>query len=219
MTGRLQAPGAGQVPVQADLHHLPALIGGQPGVFPATVVTASQVQGLGAAMDRGTRWLLAGVVTVAAFLVPTVVCGVWLLPTWLKDGPTCWAVASGLGVAVAALAALWGHGFASGGEAQKTAAEPDTGSATASGNRAVAIQGPVKGNISTGDSGVPHSAPDAFRRGSTPAEALSQQQEPGPDREPAPGSATASGERAVAVNGGLEGDVSTGDRLDSEPQQ
>jgi len=170
-------------------------------------------------MDRGTRWLLAFVVTVAAFMVPTVVCGVWLLPPWLKDAPTCWAVASGLGVAVAALAALWGHGFATGGEAQQTAADPAAGSATASGSRAVAVQGPVRGTISTGDSGLPRTAPDVSRRGSTPAETLSPRQEPGPDRGPAPGSAAASGERAVAVNGGLEGDVCTGDRLGAEPQQ
>lgn len=161
--------------------------------------------------------MLAGLVTAAAFVVPTVMCGVWLLPRWLKDAPTCWAVASGLGVALAALAALWGHGFATSGEAGQTAVETVAGSATASGGRAVAISGPVRGNISTGDTG-PRTVTDDPHQDGAPAAPLSEQHEPLPDEESAPGSATASGERAVAVNGQLEGDVSTGNHLDARPQ-
>ena len=200
--------------VRHDVAIVLALIGGQAGVFPATVVTASQGPRLGAAMDRGTRWLLAVVVTVVAFMVPTVVCGVWLLPTWLKDAPTCWAVASGLGVAVAALAALWGHGFATGDETKQTAADR----ATASGRQAIAFNGSVTGNVSTGDSAAPCTAPDTPRRNSTPSTASSPRPETGADRQPAPGSAVASGERSIDFNGSVEGDVSTGDPLNGGPR-
>jgi hypothetical protein len=58
------------------------------------------------------RWLVASLVTVAAFAVTTLICGALVLPTVMKDGGARWGVASGLGVAVAALAALWGHSFA-----------------------------------------------------------------------------------------------------------
>jgi hypothetical protein len=58
------------------------------------------------------RWLVASLVTVAVFTVFTAICGVLVLPTVMKDPGSRWGVAGGLGVAVAALAALWGHSFA-----------------------------------------------------------------------------------------------------------
>jgi hypothetical protein len=60
-------------------------------------------------MSRTTRWLVAVVVVVvvaAAFGVSLWVCGVLLLPLLLKSGTDRWVVDAGLGVAVAALAAL-----------------------------------------------------------------------------------------------------------------
>lgn len=77
------------------------------------------------------RWLVAGVVTVAAFAVTTWICGSLVLPVVMKDGVVRWGVAGALGVAVAALAALWGHSFAmaerSGHPAHlSSAAEPTT---------------------------------------------------------------------------------------------
>ena len=52
-----------------------------------------------------------------------------ILPVVLKDGVVRWGVAGGLGVAVAALGALWGHSFATAGRSREpahisSAAEP-----------------------------------------------------------------------------------------------
>jgi hypothetical protein len=56
------------------------------------------------------RWVLAALVTVAAFTLSTWVCGAFVLP--MRDGAVRWGIAGGLGVAVAALAALWGASYA-----------------------------------------------------------------------------------------------------------
>ena len=58
-------------------------------------------------MGLVARWLVAVVVTVAAFGVSLWLCGALLLPLVLKSGADRWVVAAGLGVAVAALTALW----------------------------------------------------------------------------------------------------------------
>lgn len=61
-------------------------------------------------MTRPTlRWAVAVVVTIAAFAAATWICGAFVLP---RDGGVRWGIAGGLGVAVAALAALWGHSYA-----------------------------------------------------------------------------------------------------------
>jgi hypothetical protein len=57
-------------------------------------------------MDGGS------LVTVEAFAIATLICGALVLPIVMKDGGVRWGVAGALGVAVAALAALWGHSFA-----------------------------------------------------------------------------------------------------------
>ena len=62
-------------------------------------------------MRSWVRWSVALGVTVAAFAVPTWLCGAFILSPVLKDSGTRWGLAGGVGVAVAALAALWGHGF------------------------------------------------------------------------------------------------------------
>jgi hypothetical protein len=62
-------------------------------------------------MTRPTlRWAVAVLVTIAAFAAATWVCGAFVLP--MHDGGVRWGIAGGLGVAVAALAALWGHSYA-----------------------------------------------------------------------------------------------------------
>jgi 4-amino-4-deoxy-L-arabinose transferase-like glycosyltransferase len=66
------------------------------------------------------RWAVAVLVTIAAFAVATWVCGAFALP--VRDGGVRWGIAGGLGVAVAALAALWGHSYAT-AEDQQPAAE------------------------------------------------------------------------------------------------
>ncbi len=92
-------------------------------------------------MSRAGRWLVAVVVTVTAFGVSLWVCGVLLLPLWLKSGADRWAVAAGLGVAVAALAAL---AFASwaGGQSEESSGP---------GERSISAGGDISGIASTGD--------------------------------------------------------------------
>lgn len=143
--------------------------------------------------------LVAAGVTVVAFAVPTVVCGVWALPWLVKDEGARWGAASALGAAVAALAVLWGQGFAS-CDGVGTA-----GGVEARGDRSVAVRGPVRGNISTGDIGMPTS-PAAASQAPSPAATASA----GPPGQP--GSVVTSGERSVALGDGLEGDIDTGDR-------
>ncbi|MFG2903275.1 hypothetical protein ACGFZH_40120 [Streptomyces zaomyceticus] len=161
-------------------------------------------------MGRGTRWLLAGGVTIVAFAVPTVVCGTWVFVPLVADVGARWGAASASGAAVAALAVLWGQGFArSEGTAGDATARPPR--VEASGERAVAVAGPVKGNISTGDSASPRAAPPP----TAPRPA------PGPrpaDESAPPGSVMASGERSVAVGGEVEGHITTGDRPEEGPR-
>jgi hypothetical protein len=107
-------------------------------------------------MARTARWWVAGFVTVAAFAVAAWVTGALLLPTVMRSAADRWAVAAGLGVAVAALAALWGHSWAardvemtSDGDARASVADP---AATARGERSIAAAGDISGIASTGDS-------------------------------------------------------------------
>jgi hypothetical protein len=92
-------------------------------------------------MSRAGRWLVAVVVTVAAFGVSLWVCGTLLLPLWLKSGADRWAVAAGLGVAVAALAALGCAAWA--GQDEDSSAGP--------GERSISAGGDISGIASTGD--------------------------------------------------------------------
>jgi hypothetical protein len=58
------------------------------------------------------RWWVAALVTVTTFSLSTWICGALVLPAVMKDPAVRWGVAAGLGVAMAALAALWGHSYA-----------------------------------------------------------------------------------------------------------
>ncbi|MEW2287512.1 hypothetical protein [Streptomyces sp. NPDC047841] len=153
-------------------------------------------------MGRLWRWVTAAGVTVAAFAVPALVCGRWALVPVVADTATRWAVACALGTAVAALAVLWGQSFAA-----AAAPTPPTATVAASGNRAVAVNGPVNGTITTGDRGTPAPAPgprSASRQGPAPTPTT-------------PESVVASGERSVALGGGFTGDIVTGDDRTSGP--
>lgn len=84
------------------------------------------------------RWAVAALVTIAAFAGVTWICGAFVLP--MHDGGVRWGIAGGLGVAVAALAALWGHTYATVGhelseteKAQPTAADKNPVGFTISG--------------------------------------------------------------------------------------
>ena len=96
-------------------------------------------------MSRAGRWLVAVVVTVAAFGVSLWVCGTLLLPLWLKSGADRWAVAAGLGVAVAALAALGCASWAGHDE------DSPSDSSSVPGERSIFAGGDIIGIASTGD--------------------------------------------------------------------
>jgi len=89
---------------------------------------------------------VAVVVTVAAFGVSLWVCGALLLPLWLKSGADRWVVAAGLGVAVAALAAL---GCAS--WAGQSGPPSSSDSSSGPGKRSISAGGDISGIASTGD--------------------------------------------------------------------
>lgn len=107
-------------------------------------------------MSRAFRWCIAGLVTTAAFAVTTWLAGSFVLATVLKSRPDRWVVAVGAGAAVAALAGLWGHSWATQEEATtavgEDSAEVGAGKgAHAPGSRSVAAGGDVSGIVSTGD--------------------------------------------------------------------
>lgn len=59
------------------------------------------------------RWTVAAAVTIAAFAAATWISGAFVLPAMkMHDAAVRWGIAGGLGVAIAALAALWGHSYA-----------------------------------------------------------------------------------------------------------
>jgi tetratricopeptide (TPR) repeat protein len=154
------------------------------------------------AVGRSARWGLAVGATVAAFALPTWLCGVWILASAIPDDGQRWGVASGLGVALAALAALWGYGFATNDRPEfEEHAVPQRLDVQASGTRAVAVGGDVRGDVVTGDRAAAHeSTADGTGRGSGSGARISVS-----------GGVVASGVRSVAVGGAVYGDVYTGD--------
>ncbi|MFD5908782.1 hypothetical protein ACFWHL_08745 [Streptomyces massasporeus] len=123
--------------------------------------------------------------TTVAFAGTTWLCGALLLAPVMHDSAVRWTVACGAGAALAALAAMWGHGYARGG---RTAPVPTP----APGNRSVAIEGSNSGAVSTGDT---HVRPDT----------------PHPPSRRGRRTATSQGERAITVRGDNHGPLSTGD--------
>lgn len=91
-------------------------------------------------MDRVVRWLVALVVTLAAFSGSLWVSGTLVLPIWIKSGTDRWVIAAGLGVAVAALAALWGVSFAQREEPAQRGARSGTAGGPARADSAVMVE-------------------------------------------------------------------------------
>jgi hypothetical protein len=103
----------------------------------------------GERVKRFGRWIVAGVVTVAAFALSTWFGGAVL--GRIHDSGIRWGLASALGLAVSGLAALWGKTFAIRTQ-EKTGKPGSTGtSVQASGPRSIAIGGDNSGNVSTGN--------------------------------------------------------------------
>lgn len=108
-------------------------------------------------MSGMARWSVAVLVTAAAFGVAAWISGAFLLPPVMKSGADRWVLAAGLGVAVAALAALWGHSWArresvtSSGPGRQPAASASASIPAAQGERSVTAGGDITGIVSTGD--------------------------------------------------------------------
>jgi hypothetical protein len=85
----------------------------------------SRTGSVGSEMRPAVRWTVAGMATIAAFGVVTWVCGAFVLPAIMSDAPTRWSIAGCLGVAVAALVALWGHSFATDGKTSEPSSSGD----------------------------------------------------------------------------------------------
>ena len=95
-------------------------------------------------MQRTVRWWVAGLGVAAAFGVATWVSGEFFLPLVIKSASDRWVVAAGLGVAVAALVALWGQSWAT------RESTVERGAAVA-GNRSITAARDIRGIASTGD--------------------------------------------------------------------
>lgn len=108
-------------------------------------------------MSGLARGSVAVLVTVAAFGIAAWISGAFLLPSIMKSGADRWVLAAGLGVAVAALAALWGHSWArregetSPGRGEQSARSASLAGPAAGGERSVTAGGDITGIASTGD--------------------------------------------------------------------
>lgn len=149
-------------------------------------------------MGRLVRWVVAWTVTIVVCIALTWAAGAVVLPHLMSSPDTRWALASGFGVAAGALAALWGHGFA-------TREAPAVGSAgkgvTASGMGSIAVGGDISGTASTGSRKVAPRRP-AVQREDGLHIARSRH-------------VTAAGPNSIAVGGDLSGNASTGDGVES----
>jgi hypothetical protein len=108
-------------------------------------------------MSRFVRWGAAGLATVSAFGVSAWVCGALVLPPLVRSAGDRWGLAAGLGVAVAALAALWGSQWAG-----RDVTDEDAGGKAADergSSRSITIRGDNKGIASTGDNSTNIQAP------------------------------------------------------------
>jgi hypothetical protein len=148
-------------------------------------------------MGRAVRWLIAGLVTAAAFGLSTWVAGVLVLPPLMESAADRWVVAAGLGVAVAALVGLWGDSWAK----QRTpsrSANP--------GGSSIVTGGSLTGIASIGDHNTNTQQPKTDAQPATPAE-----NKPQVPVLPAPDEATvAPGERSIAAGGDISGIANIG---------
>lgn len=99
---------------------------------------------------KGTvRWCIAGLATAATFSAVTWICGALALSALRLDSGARWGIAGGAGVAVAALTALWGHGFATQAEedADQEEKTKNPAATTGDGSTSNEIGGDVKGSV------------------------------------------------------------------------
>jgi len=114
------------------------------------------------------RWAVAVLVTIAAFAVATWICGAFVLT--VHDGGVRWGIAGGLGVAVAALAALWGHSYATGSQEKPASPETRAGPSAAGGTSNAISGGTFHGPVIQGRDidGLGFPGPSASERNPPP---------------------------------------------------
>lgn len=106
-------------------------------------------------VSKVVRWFVAVVVTLLAFAVSTWVAGAIVLPHLVADHADRWVIAAGCGVAVAALAAMWGYRYATAEAADAPdACRPADLVVPAAGERSISVSGNLGGIASTGDNTV-----------------------------------------------------------------
>lgn len=110
-------------------------------------------------MSRTVRWWVAGLVVLAAFAGATWVSGAFILTRLLTSSADRWAVASGIGAALAGFAALWGQWWATRTDGTPQAASggdaaTGRGQVAAGGERSIAVGQDNTGVTSTGDDAV-----------------------------------------------------------------
>jgi hypothetical protein len=95
-------------------------------------------------MRQIVRWSAAGLVTLIAFAVPAWISAAIILPAIIKDPGIRWGIAGSVGVALAGLAALWGHSFATAAvQPHEATSECDRHATTRSGNVSNEISGGI----------------------------------------------------------------------------
>jgi hypothetical protein len=88
------------------------------------------------------RWCIAGLATAAVFAAGTALSGLVILAPLVRAAADRWVIASGLGVAVAALAALWGASWA-GAEDRQARLQAGGGTGEAVGRAVSASRGGI----------------------------------------------------------------------------
>ena len=95
------------------------------------------------------RWVIAAAVTAATFAITTWLCGAFVLPAVnVTDPAVRWGIAGGLGVALAALAALWGASYAEDAHRSEPEAPPSGAPPAAPAAPASEAPAPVAGSQS-----------------------------------------------------------------------
>ena len=98
-------------------------------------------------MSRLIRWVIAGLVTAAVFVLGAWLSGALIFPLLVRGTADRWALAGGTAAVIASLTAVWGASWAQSAD-PGPAAGPASVAAT---DRSVAFRGRNDGTIITGD--------------------------------------------------------------------
>lgn len=147
-------------------------------------------------MKQFGKWLVAALVAGGSFAVAVWLAKLALKAVGLAGGDVTWGIATSFGVAMAALAALWGKTFAN-NPPERQGENATRGPVTVWGNASIAIGGDNSGEIKT-SSGSNSIAPRRIK---------AEQKKQGADFS---NSTSANGDRSIAIGGNNKGSLSTG---------